>query len=657
VSRVSWREFPVGWREEEGQDVWEGTFADYLSLVKADPRLARSAHARMYDMIVRAGVESTPQGKRYAFFADSLFGVEAALERLVEEYLRPAARGLDARRRILLLVGPVASGKSTLVALLKRGLEEYSRTDEGALYALKDCPMHEEPLHLIPASLRPEFFRRCGIRIEGELCPYCRLMLREVYGGRIEDMPVRRIFISEPDRIGIGTFVPSDPKSQDLAELTGSLDFARITRYGSESDPRAYCFDGELNRANRGLMEFQELLKVDERFLYLLLSLAQEGNFKAGRFALISCDTVVVGHTNEADYRRFRADPRNQALCSRLFVLPFPYTLRVDAEVRIYHRLLSQGDLRAHLAPRALRAAAVFSVLSRLEAPRLPDADLLKKLRLYNREEGTAEPGSLTAEDLAAETTREGMSGVDPRLVFERLGSAVVAAEGGCLTPGAVLDSLEKGLRSYPGPSGPEKERLLDLLGLAREDYHREACREVGRVLAEEFAAEARALFQRYVNEVRAYLDHRAGGREADEEFLRRLEAYLGIEPAGRRAFREELLRWWDSFGQGQGFDYRQHPELRQAVEEILLFELGGRLQAQEEPAEAAGVRAVIRRLVEERGYCPVCAAELLHCAASAPAGEVEGGEPAGAHRAPLPPGHGPGGGGRPPSLSEAPAE
>ncbi|MBC7106876.1 MAG: protein prkA, partial [Firmicutes bacterium] len=247
-------------RALEQQLAWEGTFLDYLELVKKDPRVCRLAHARIYDMIREAGVVRRPDGTRsYEFFAHELFGLDRTLECLVEEYLHPAARRLDVRKRILLLMGPVSGGKSTIVNLLKRGLERYSRTPQGALYAIKGCPMHEEPLHLIPRELREEFRREYGVYIEGELCPLCRLRVETEFGGRIERVPVQRIFLSEEKRVGVGTFTPSDPKSQDIAELTGSVDFSTIMEYGAESDPRAYRFDGELNVANRGIMEFQEM--------------------------------------------------------------------------------------------------------------------------------------------------------------------------------------------------------------------------------------------------------------------------------------------------------------------------------------------------------------------------------------------------------------
>src|SRR5690625_486058 len=239
-------------RESEEQMQWEGTFADYVHLIKQRPIIAQSAHSRVYEMIKHAGIKERDDKKMYQFFGDDIFGLEDALEKLVEEYFHPAAKRLDVKKRILLLMGPVSGGKSTIVTLLKRGLEAYSRTDEGAVYAIKGCPMHEDPLHLIPNHLRDEFYKEYGIRIEGSLSPLNTMRLEEEYNGRIEDVMVERILFSENKRVGIGTFSPSDPKSQDIADLTGSIDFSTIAEYGSESDPRAYRFDGELNKANRG---------------------------------------------------------------------------------------------------------------------------------------------------------------------------------------------------------------------------------------------------------------------------------------------------------------------------------------------------------------------------------------------------------------------
>src|SRR5690625_64389 len=233
-----------------------------------------------------------------------------------------------------------------------RALEASSRTDEGSVYAITGCPMHEDPLHLVPPALRNEFYEEYGIHIEGTLSPLNTMRLKEIYDGKMEDVLVERIFFSEDERIGIGTFSPSDPKSQDIADLTGSIDFSTIAEYGSESDPRAYRFDGALNKANRGIMEFQEMLKCDEKCLWLLLSLTQEGNFKAGRFALLSADELSIAHSNEAGDRSFTANKKNEALHSRIIVMAVPYNLRVSPEERIYEKMIKEREMaHAHIAP------------------------------------------------------------------------------------------------------------------------------------------------------------------------------------------------------------------------------------------------------------------------------------------------------------------
>jgi len=293
------------------------------------------------------------------------------------------------RKRILLLMGPVGGGKSTIVTMLKRGLEEWTRDDGGAVYAIKDCPMHEEPLHLIPAELRPEIEKHYGIYIEGDLCPQCRYALEHTYGGRHEDVRVHRIIFSEKQRIGIGTFAPSDPKSQDITELTGSIDLSTIGEVGVESDPRAYRFDGELNIANRGIMEFVEMLKVDEKFLYSLLTLSQEQNIKTGRFAMIYADEVIMSHTNENEYVSFAGNKKSEALQDRIILVRVPYNLRVSQEERIYYKLLNQSDIlrNVHIAPSTLKVAAMFAVMTRLEEPKRANVDVVKKMKLYDGED------------------------------------------------------------------------------------------------------------------------------------------------------------------------------------------------------------------------------------------------------------------------------
>src|SRR5262245_43196413 len=286
-------------------------------------------------------------------------------------------------------MGPVGGGKSTIVNMLKRGLEDWTKTEGGAVYAIKDCPMHEEPLHLIPHELRGEVEKHYGIYIEGDLCPQCRYALERTYGGRHEDVKVQRAIFSEKERCGIGTFSPSDPKSQDISELTGSIDLATIGQYGVESDPRAYRFDGELNIANRGLMEFIEILKCDEKFLYSLLTLSQEQSIKTGRFAMIYADEVIVSHTNENEYNAFVGNKKSEALQDRIIMIKVPYNLKVTQEEKIYEKLLRQSEAlrNIHIAPHTLRVAAMFAVLTRLEEPKKANVDLVKKMKLYDGED------------------------------------------------------------------------------------------------------------------------------------------------------------------------------------------------------------------------------------------------------------------------------
>src|SRR6266536_1663412 len=203
------------YRAEEQQLAWRGTFREYFDLVLENQRNSRLSHACVFDMLIDRGVETLASGdRRYQFFADELFGIERPLQHLVD-YFASAARRLEVRKRILLLMGPVGGGKSTIVSMLKKGLEEYSRAEGGAVYAIAGCPMHEEPLHLLPDSIRKEMLEEHGLYIEGDLCPQCRVAVDDRYGGRIEDVEVCRVGFSEKKRVGIGTFLPSDPKSQD----------------------------------------------------------------------------------------------------------------------------------------------------------------------------------------------------------------------------------------------------------------------------------------------------------------------------------------------------------------------------------------------------------------------------------------------------------
>ncbi|MNO25355.1 PrkA AAA domain protein [compost metagenome] len=615
----------AAYQAESDSLAWNGTFRDYIELLAKDPSPAMTAHARVYEMIESYGVEEVNGRKRYKFFEQEIFGLDRAVEKLVEEYFHSAARRLDVRKRILLLMGPVSGGKSTLVTMLKRGLEKFSRTEKGAVYAISGCPMHEDPLHLVPHELRPEVESALNVRIEGNLCPVCQMKLKTQYGGDIEKVAVERVLLSEEGRIGIGTFSPSDPKSQDIADLTGSIDFSTITEYGSESDPRAYRFDGELNKANRGLMEFQEMLKCDEKFLWNLLSLTQEGNFKAGRFALISADELIIAHTNESEYKAFIANKKNEALQSRMIVMPIPYNLKVSQEEKIYAKLIDQSDMsHVHIAPHALRSAAIFSILTRLKETKKQGVDLVKKMRLYDGEEVEGYKDA-DLKELQNEYLDEGMSGVDPRYVINRISSALIKQDLHCMGALDILRAIKDGLDQHASITKEERERYLNFISIARKEYDELAKKEVQKAFVYSFEESARTLFENYLDNIEAFCNWTKirdpltdEEMDPDERLMRSIEEQIGISENAKKAFREEILIRISAYSRkGRKFEYNHHDRLREAIEKKLFADLKDIVKittSTKTPDEnqLKRINEVSKRLIDEHGYCPVCANELL---------------------------------------------
>jgi serine protein kinase len=215
---------------------WEGTFRDYLALVFKHPQLAQVAHTRVSNIVRAFGVDTQEHGDgAYQYLTQELFGIDEAVAKVVE-HLKAVGTGSAVSKSILMLYEQPCSGKSQLAIFLKRVLEEFTRTDEGAVYAIADCPQRENPLHLIPHSLRQELLVEFDIYIEGELCPICAINLRQKYDGHMFRVPVRRIFFSDKDRIGNSTFVPSDAKSPDISELVGSIALATVGESGAENE-------------------------------------------------------------------------------------------------------------------------------------------------------------------------------------------------------------------------------------------------------------------------------------------------------------------------------------------------------------------------------------------------------------------------------------
>ena len=613
---------------------WEGTFKDYLDIVAKNPKVADLSHARMYDMISAAGVEDPGEGlpKVYKFFEGELFGMERTIQHLVEEYFAPAARRLDIRKRILMLVGPVGGGKSTLSTLLKKGLEKYSKTDEGAVYAIKGSPMHEEPLHLIPEDLRDTFKQQFGIHIEGDLDPVDAHRLKHEWGGRIDDVPVERITLSERERRGIGTFKPADPKSQDVAELTGSVNIQALTEYGLESDPRAYNFDGELNIANRGVIEFIEMLKAEKRFLYELNTVAGEQTIKASRFALIYADLVVLAHTNEYEYNSYFGNKENEAMIDRIFVVRVPYNLRLTEEIKIYEKLIGQSQLSedradltaVHIAPHTLRTASMFALLTRLKPSKKSGLSLMTKLKLYDGEKQVGDWDQKHIRELQDEFMDEGMSGVSPRFVINRISAALVKGGKGYVTPIDVLRGMRDGLQEYTS-SEEEHRRLLGFIDETRKDYDELAKKEVQRAFVYSYEESAKTLLENYLDNVDAFCNRTkvkdpitSDDVEPDERLMRSIEEQIGVSENAKREFREGIMRSVASVSRrGGSFGVGTDERLKEALEKKLFSDLKDIVKITTSTKtpnqeQLRRINDVVDRLVKDQGYTEQSANELL---------------------------------------------
>jgi serine protein kinase len=601
---------------------WEGSFEEYLRVVRERPHVTRNAFQRLYDMIVSYGEEEYIDNKkrlvRYPFFSDPIdggrdgvFGLDIPLMRLVN-VLHAAALGYGPEKRIILLHGPVGSSKSTIARLLKKGVERYSRTPEGALYTYKwvnlketglagegdemPCPMNEDPLKLIPEEWRDRAVKdlnigmeRFTLQVPGTLNPASRFIFRglmEKYGGDWgqviqKHVRVKRLVLSEKDRIGIGTFQPKDEKNQDSTELTGDINYRKIAEYGSDSDPRAFNFDGEFNIANRGVIEFVEILKLDVAFLYDLLGATQERKIKPKKFAQTDIDEVIIGHTNEAEYKKLLSNEFMEALRDRTIKIDIPYITKISEEVKIYKKEFGPERLRGkHVAPHTLEVAAMWAVLTRLEEPKKHQLSLLQKMKLYD---GKTLPGFTqdNVKELRKEADREGLDGISPRYVQDKVSNALVRdGVEGYINPFMVLNELEKGLAHHSLIGDvDQRKKYQELIGVVKSEYEEIVKNEVQRAISADEEAISR-LSANYIDNVRAYtlkekVKNRYTGRdeEPDERLMRSIEEKIDIPESRKDDFRREIMNYIGALAiEGKKFSYDTNDRLRRALE-MKLFE------------------------------------------------------------------------------------
>lgn len=608
---------------------WTGSFAEFLEhvLPASAARLGRSSHEYIWDMIRAEGITDDDGEFSCQLFEEELYGIDDTLQRLMD-YFKAASAGSEVGRRLLLLLGPPSGGKSTLVILLKRGLEEYSHTDAGALYGIQGCPVHESPLHLVPHTLRAAFRDTYGIEITGELCPFCVARITDEFGGDFMQMPVHRIFISEAGRVGVGTYAPHDPTTADIADLVGSVDLSKVSRYGDEGDPRAWSWSGAVYAASRGLLEMIEILKVKREFLYLLLTLTQERNVKVSRFPLIYLDETIVAHTNLAEFRRFLQESENEALLDRMVIIQVPYTLSYVDEARIYRKLTSgaQAFKEVHLDPHCLHVAAVFATLSRLQESEEKEDGLVRKVRVHAGEEVEGVSRS-EADKIRAKAAEEGLAGVSPRFVINALSNAIIQSDAKSLTSMDVLLALKDGIESDARIDDKRKRKWVDFLVIVRKDfYNRWVKEDVHKALFVSFEQEAQELLDKYLDEVEAGMDNRmvkdpitGEERKPDERFLRSVEEKIHVTESGKHSFRQEVVRKaMGAFKRGEKFTLTSHAQLHDAVEQYLFQQRRDVLRlvsssARPDEDTRRKISVVEERLVAEYGYDTHSAREALN--------------------------------------------
>lgn len=652
---------------------WSGSLQDYINLVVKNPMICRNSFQRVHDMIMSYGTSTYTEYKkeitRYHFFddplnngKDAIFGIDVHLMKFVN-FFKSAAQGYGTEKRVLLLHGPVGSAKSSISRLLKKGLEHYSKTDEGAMYTyewideeasdilggakLFESPMHEEPLKLVPLEVRAKLIEKLNaesdipfkLKIKGDVNPACRFILKEYmkkYDGDwnkvMSHIRVNRLILSEKDRIGIGTFQPKDEKNQDSTELTGDINYRKIALYGSDSDPRAFNFDGEFNIANRGIVEFIEMLKLDVAFLYDLLGASQEQSIKPKKFAQTDIDEVILGHTNEPEFRKLQSNEFMEALRDRTVKIDVPYITRLDQEVKIYQKDYNSETIpHMHIAPHTLDVASMWAILTRLEDPKKADLTKLQKLKLYN---GKTLPGynEDNVKELRKEAVREGLDGISPRYIQDKISNSLVKnSTAGCLNPFMVFNELESGLKHHGLISSPDQlDHFKEMLAVARQEYEDIVKNDVQKAISVDETA-IQTLCANYIDHVKAYtqkekIRNKYSNKleDADERFMRSVEEKIDIPESRKDDFRREIMNYIGALAiEGKQFDYKMNERLHRALE-LKLFEdqkdsikLTTIISNVVDKATQEKIDVIKTRLIKNFGYCEICATDALNFVAS----------------------------------------
>jgi len=546
-------------RYEESREE-ELTIQEYLDICKSDSSAYATAAERMLMAIGEAELLDTRKVPRlsrifsnkpiriYPAFKD-FYGMEDAIEQIVS-YFKHAAQGLEERKQILYLLGPVGGGKSSMAEKLKHLMEKIP------FYAIKGSPVNESPLSLFLADEDGEILEQdYGIPrryLNTIMSPWAVKRLRE-FNGDITKFKVVKLHPSVLRQVAVAKTEPGDENNQDISSLVGKVDIRKLESY-SQDDPDAYSYSGGLCLANQGLLEFVEMFKAPIKVLHPLLTATQEGNYKGTEgFGAIPFDGVILAHSNESEWTTFKNNKNNEAFLDRIYIVKVPYCLRVLEEVNIYRKLLVHSSLAdAPCAPDTLEMMAQFAVLSRLKDPE--NSNIFSKMRVYDGE-------SLKDTDPRAKSYQEyrdyagvdeGMNGLSTRFAFKILSrvfnfdNTEIAAN-----PVHLLYVLEQQIAREQFAPELEEKYLSFIKEYLASRYAEFIGKEIQTAYLESYSEYGQNIFDRYVSyadfwiQDQEFRDHDTGevfNRAALNDELEKIEKPAGI--SNPKDFRNEIVNF-----------------------------------------------------------------------------------------------------------------
>jgi serine protein kinase len=624
-------------QESKKTEKFEGTLEEYLQIVEGAPAVVHLAHKRLYKQILSHGITTLDESdercrklfdgenlKVYNYFSSQFFGMESSLLKVMR-FLHSAAMKGEESRQVLLLLGPVGAGKSALIEHIKGALEECE-----PFYKLAGCPINEEPLHLIPRSLRDEFEESYNIKIEGDLCPICRHRLLEEFNGDYTQFPITQASFSVRGRVGVGVVPPMDPNTQDTSLLIGSEDISKLDLY-PEDDPRALSLNGAFNVGNRGIVEFVEVFKNEIEFLHTMITATQEKSVPSpGKQAMIYFDGVILAHCNEAEWNKFKSEHTNEAILDRIVRVNVPYCLEFDQEVKIYQKLIDRSDFKCHIAPHTLEIASMFAVLSRLKPSNKVDS--LTKMKIYNGEE-IVEKGlikKVDIKDLREEVEDEGMTGISTRFVMKAVDAALAESTKSMITPISIRDALIRQVKEQIVVPEERSRCLAFLQKVLHEEYLSLLEKEITKAFVSAYEEQAESLFNNYLDHAEAYVNNTkvkdritSEDMEPDEKFLQTIEEQIGIKGSAKNNFRADISSYmFAKLRRGETIDWKSYGPLREAIENKLVASVKdiSRIVTKSKSRDVKQQRkfnAMVKTLIDNYGYNEDSAEEVIKFASN----------------------------------------